>query len=85
MSTSDSRTGSERFHVLDQPLGNAVLVLTFLLHVNLMVDKSFLQSRKRNPLILAVERLLLVLGVEQSWLWSGVLNFMSSLGSHFSG
>lgn len=84
MYTFDSRTGSDRLHVLDQPLGNAVLVLAYL-HVNLVVDKLFLQSRKRNLLVLAVERLLLVLGVEQSRLWSVVPSFISSLGSHFSG
>lgn len=85
MYTFDSRMGSERLHVLHQSLGNAILVLAFLLYVNLMVNKSFLQSRKRYFLVLAVERLLLVSGVEQSRLWSVVLSFKSSLGSHFSG
>lgn len=66
MYTFDSRMGTERLHVLHQSLGNAVLVLAFLLYVNLMVNKSFLQSRKRYFLVLAVERLLLVSGVEQS-------------------
>lgn len=81
--TPEQRVKGSMF--LDEPLGNAVLVLVFLLHANLMVDKSFLQSRKRNLLVLVVERLVLVLGVEQSRLWSGLLSFMSNLGSHFSG
>lgn len=29
------------------PFGNAVLVFIFLLYVNLVVDKSFLQNRKK--------------------------------------
>lgn len=51
------------------PLGNAVLVLIFLLYVNLMVDKSFLQNKKKRTFILVVERSLLALssGTEQGY------------------
>lgn len=61
------------------PFGNAVLVLIFLLYVNLVVDKSFLQNRKKITFFRG--------GIgkwNRAGLQSVVLSFMSSLGSHFS-